>query len=295
MTTHQATSADWLAGARPRTLPAAVAPVLVGSGAAHLQGGFNWRLAGLCVVLTLAMQIGVNFANDYSDGVRGTDSADRVGPRRLVGSGLVPPAVIRMVAFLCLGVGVLAGLAVVALSGHWWLLAVGAGLLVAAWTYTGGSRPYGYRGLGEVVVFIVFGLVAVMGTTYVQAHAVGWESFTGAVAIGALASALLVANNLRDIPTDAQVGKRTLAVRLGDHRTRLVYASLVALSIALVIPLGLHHPWAWLTLVAAVFAAPPVKAVLDGVEGRDLILVLGATGRLELVYAVLLGFGLLMS
>lgn len=290
----RATPADWLAGARPRTLPAAVAPVLVGSGAAHLLGGFDLLTAVLCAVVALALQVGVNYANDYSDGIRGTDDS-RVGPRRLVGSGLVSPTVVRAAAFGALGLGALAGLAVVARSGAWWLLAIGVLLVVAAWTYTGGRRPYGYLGFGEVVVFLCFGLAAVLGTTFVQAGRVSAESGIGAVAIGLLAAALLVANNLRDIPTDAETGKRTLAVRLGDHRTRLLYAGLVSLALALVIPIAWRHPWAWLTLGCVPFTWPPVKAVLDGASGRALIAVLGATGRLELLYAVLLTAGLALS
>ena len=216
----------WLEGARPRTLPAAVAPVLAGSGLAWFEGGFDAGLAGLCLLVSLALQVGVNYANDYSDGIRGTDAA-RVGPMRLVGSGAATPAAVKAAAFAAFGVAALAGLAIVALTGLFWLLAIGAAAILAAWFYTGGSNPYGYLGLGEVFVFVFFGLVAVGGTTFVQLGrltvATGWL----AVAIGCLACAILVANNLRDRAGDEAVGKRTLATRLGERGTRRFFVALV--------------------------------------------------------------------
>ena len=219
-------ASQWMAGARPRTLPAAISPVLAGTGIALYDDAAVWWKALLALVVALALQVGVNYANDYSDGIRGTD-ADRVGPMRLVGSGTATPGAVRRAAFLAFGVAAAAGL-VLAATTAWWLIAVGALCVVAAWFYTGGSKPYGYLGLGEVMVFVFFGLVAVIGTSYVQTR--HWEASAvyAAVGIGAIACAILVANNLRDIPTDRGAGKITLAVRLGDDRTRLFYVLLLA-------------------------------------------------------------------
>src|SRR5215470_10611967 len=216
---------DWVAGARPRTLPAAIVPVAVGSGVAAGYGDFiAWR-ACLALVVALALQVGVNYANDYSDGIRGTDQA-RVGPVRLVGSGLAEPRHVLTAAVGCFAIASAAGLALAALTS-WWLVLVGAAAVAAAWFYTGGKRPYGYRALGELSVFVFFGLAAVAGTAYVQMLTLTWLPWAAAAAIGLLACALLVVNNLRDIPTDMQNGKRTLAVVLGDHRTRLLYTACI--------------------------------------------------------------------
>jgi 1,4-dihydroxy-2-naphthoate polyprenyltransferase len=289
-----ATTAHWIEGARPRTLPAAVAPVLVGSGAAALALGFVWWKALLALVVSLALQVGVNYANDYSDGVRGTD-ADRVGPLRLVGSGVASPGAVKAAALACLGVGAVSGL-VLAVTTAWWLVLVGAVAIVAAWSYTGGARPYGYRGLGEVSVFVFFGLVAVVGTTYVQAERVTAASLLGGVGVGALACAILVANNLRDIRTDREVGKRTLAVVLGDARSRALFAGLVLLAYLVVALAAVAAtPWALLGLVSAPLALRALRPVRAGATGPRLVAVLRDTGLTELVYAAGLTLGLVLA
>ena len=293
------TSAQWLAGARPRTLPAAVAPVLVGTAVAMWDGGAVWGRALLAMVVALALQVGVNYANDYSDGIRGTD-ARRVGPVRLVGQGLAEPAAVKRAALLSFAVAAMAGLALVLLSGLWWLLLVGAAAIAAAWTYTGGPRPYGYAGLGEVFVFVFFGLVAVCGTAAVQVGFISGLAVVAATGVGALSCAILVVNNLRDIPGDTAAGKHTLAVRLGDARTRTLYAGLV--GIALAVPavvgvVGMLAPTTWpaaavLGLGAVILAIQPLRDVRGGAAGRDLVPVLVATGRLLLGYGVLLCLGI---
>ena len=289
-----ATTAQWIAGARPRTLPAAVAPVAVGTGAAELAGAASPGLALLALVVALSLQVAVNYANDYSDGIRGTDR-ERVGPVRLVGQGLADPGTVRLAAMGCFGLAAVAGLVLVALSGSWWLLVVGALAIVAAWRYTGGDNPYGYRGLGEVYVFVFFGLVATLGTLYTQTGTLTWPGVLGAVGVGALASAILVANNLRDIPTDERSGKRTLAVRLGDDGTRVLYLALLVLAVVLVLAIGVRHPWALLALASLPAAYRPVRAVVGGVIGTGLVPVLAGTGVLQLAYAVLLAVGLVLS
>lgn len=286
-----ATASDWVAGARPRTLPAAVAPVLVGTGAAAQVDAADVPRALLAAGVALALQVGVNYANDYSDGVRGTD-VDRVGPMRLTASGTAPARQVRSAAFAAFGVAGLLGVVLVALSGAWWLLAVGALAVVAAWTYTGGRRPYGYLGLGEVGVFVFFGLVAVLGTTFTQADRVTWPAVVGAVAVGLLACALLMANNLRDVPTDVLVGKRTLAVRLGEHRARRVYAVMVVLPVLLGLACAVVAPWSLLVLLLLAPAIVLAVVVLLGARGIALVPVLGGTGLLELGFGVLLGIGL---
>ena len=273
-------SADWLAGARPRTLPAAVAPVLAGTGVAAYVDDAVWWKALLALVVSLALQVGVNYANDYSDGVRGTD-ADRVGPMRLVGSGTASPRAVKAAAFAAFGVAAVAGL-VLAATTAWWLVAVGLVCVVAAWFYTGGEKPYGYLGLGEVMVFIFFGLVAVIGTTYFQNRTWEWGALYAGLGIGALACAILVANNLRDLDSDAVSGKRTLAVRLGDRRTRWLFVVLVAVAVFAVVQVALTTTrWALLGLTMFVLLAGPVRMVLGGASGRDLIRVLKLVGLAE--------------
>jgi 1,4-dihydroxy-2-naphthoate octaprenyltransferase len=289
-----ATAAQWLEGARPRTLPAAVAPVAAGTGAAAAVGSAVWSRGLLALVVALALQVGVNYANDYSDGIRGTDD-DRVGPFRLTGSKAAPARTVKRAAFTAFGVAALAGLALVVVSASWWLLVAGALAIAAAWYYTGGEHPYGYAGLGEVFVFVFFGLVAVLGTAYTQSGVLTWPAWAAAVGVGSLACALLVANNLRDIPTDAVAGKRTLAVRLGDRRTRGLYVGLLALALALVVAVAPAHPWALLALASAALLAPAGRRIVSGDRGLALITVLKQTGRGELVYGVLLGLGLALT
>lgn len=288
-----ATFGDWLEGARLRTLPAAAAPVLVGTGAAYGLGAGSVPRALLAAGVALSLQVGVNYANDYSDGLRGTDDV-RSGPPRLTGSGAAAPAAVRNAALACFALAGVLGLVLCALAGTWWLVAVGAVSVLAAWFYTGGSRPYGYRGLGEVGVFVFFGLVAVLGTTYTQALRVSWPALAGAVGIGLLACALLMVNNIRDIATDTAAGKRTLAVRLGDVRARHSYVWLVALPLLAALAVARAHPWALLTVVLVPLVWRVSRRVLRGAQGRDLIVVLRDTGLLELGYGLLLGAGMLL-
>ncbi len=287
----------WLAGARPRTLPAAVVPVLVGTAcAAGRTDVVAWRFAAALVV-ALALQVGTNYANDYSDGVRGTDDDERrVGPVRLVGQRLAEPAAVKRAALLAFAVAGLAGLALAAAVG-WELIAVGAVAIAAGWFYTGGPKPYGYLGLGEVFVFVFFGVVATAGSAYVQEEALSGLALGASVPVGLLATALLVVNNLRDIPGDTESGKRTLAVRLGDARTRLLYVGLLVGAVV-VVPLiaGLgERPAAALALAAIPLGQRPVVAVLRGDRGPALIPVLVATGRLQLAFGALLALGLWLS
>lgn len=286
----------WIAGARPRTLPAAVVPVAVGTACAvgEVAGGLIWWRVGAALVVALALQVGTNFANDYSDGIRGTDDDDlRVGPVRLVGQGLKPPAQVKAAAMASFGVAGLAGLALAAVVGPE-LVVVGAAAIAAGWFYTGGPRPYGYAGLGEAFVFTFFGVVATAGSAYVQTDSLSGLALAASVPVGFLATALLVVNNLRDIPGDTKVGKRTLAVRLGDTRTRWLFVGLLVgafIAVPLVAGLG-GRPAGAVALVAVLLARGPVTAVLGGAEGQLLIPVLGATGRLQLAFGVLLAAGL---
>jgi 1,4-dihydroxy-2-naphthoate polyprenyltransferase len=279
-----------VAGARPRTLPAAIVPVAVGSGvAAGYREFVAWR-AVLALIVALALQVGVNYANDYSDGVRGTDER-RVGPVRLVGSGLATPRQVLTAALASFLVASLAGL-VLAAAVSWWLLLLGAAAIAAAWFYTGGSRPYGYRALGEISVFAFFGVGAVVGTAYVQMSRFTWIAVAASIPVGLLACALLVINNLRDIPTDEPAGKRTLAVVLGDRRTRVLYAACACLPFAVAVAIAAAAPLTLVTLAALPLAAAPVKQVLHAAAGRGLISVLGQTGRLQLAFGLLLTVGL---
>ena len=297
-----ASLSQWVQGARPKTLPAALAPVAAGTGVAvwqleSLDGAVDWSLvvprALLALAVSFSLQIGVNFANDYSDGIRGTDD-DRVGPFRLTGSSAARPATVKRAALLSLALGGLFGVALVLLAQLWWALAVGAAAIAAAWFYTGGKKPYGYMGLGELFVFVFFGLVAVNGTALAITGRASWAALLASVAIGLLAVALMLTNNLRDIPTDAVSGKRTLAVRLGERGTRALYTATVVAPFVLMMPVMIAHRPAALVLLALPLTVGPVRAVLGGAKGRDLIAVLGATGRLELVFSLLLLAGLVL-
>ena len=284
----------WIIGSRPRTLPAAVVPVLVGAACASGLDNTVWWRAALALIVSLALQVGVNYANDYSDGIRGTDDV-RVGPVRLVASGLAPAKAVKQAAFSAFGVAAVAGL-VLAATTSWWLIAVGAAALLAAWFYTGGPKPYGYLGLGELFVFVFFGLVATIGTTYGVAQQVTSLSIVMGCAVGALACALLVINNLRDIPTDREVGKKTLAVRLGDQRTRVLYVSLIASAfVCALVSAVAWRPLTALAVLAIALAVAPVRRVVRGAAGRDLIAVLGETGKLQLAFGVLSAVGLILS
>ncbi|MET7998805.1 1,4-dihydroxy-2-naphthoate polyprenyltransferase [Amycolatopsis sp. NPDC005232] len=281
-----ATVSEWIEGARPRTLPNAIAPVVAGIGAAIALDAFSWWRSVLALLVALALIIGVNYANDYSDGVRGTDE-NRVGPLRLVGSGTAAPKAVLAAALACLGLAGVLGLLLVALTGFWWLLIMGGVCILGAWFYTGGKKPYGYYGFGEIAVFVFFGLAGVLGTVYVQAGRVSWAGLGCAVAVGCFSTAVLTANNLRDIPTDIESGKRTLATRLGDGGTRRLYLALVTVPYVLTVVLGIWHPLLLIALVTAPMLLKSVRAVGGGKVGRELIPALRDTGLAMLAWAVL--------
>lgn len=286
---------QWVEGARPRTLPAATAPVIAGSAIAWFDGHFDPVLAVLALVVALGLQVGVNYANDYSDGVRGTDAA-RVGPMRLVGSGAAEPRAVLVAAVSSFAVAAVAGLVIVVITGLWWLLAVGAAAIAAAWFYTGGRHPYGYLGLGELFVFVFFGLVAVTGTVHIQTGTVSPATWWTAIAIGALACAILVANNLRDLEGDRASGKRTLATRLGDRGTRWFFLGLlVVAAVGIVGVAATSSWWALLGLVMGVALVGPAVEVLRGASGPKLIGVLKRTGLAELLCAAGIFVGLLIA
>ncbi|MDF0531656.1 1,4-dihydroxy-2-naphthoate polyprenyltransferase [Tsukamurella sp. 8F] len=286
-----ATAAQWLEGARPRTLPNAIAPVIAGTGAAQFAGGAVWWKALLAMIVAVALIVGVNFANDYSDGIRGTDD-ERVGPLRLVGSRAATPGAVKRAAFACFGVAGVAGIAL-SLTSAWWLILIGLVCVAGAWFYTGGSRPYGYSGFGEIAVFVFFGLVAVLGTQFVQAGRIDGAGVLVACAVGCYSSGVLVANNLRDIPTDAESGKITLAVRLGDRRTRQFFALLVAVPTVLTFVLALvATPWVLLSLLAVPLAVRAALPVVRGANGPALIPALAQTGLAMVVWALTTAIGL---
>jgi len=288
-----ATAAQWIEGARPRTLPNAIAPVIAGTGAAAWLHGAVWWKALLALVVAVALIIGVNYANDYSDGIRGTDD-DRVGPLRLVGSRVASPKAVLTAAVICLVCAGAAGLVLAVVSSPW-LIAVGVACIAGAWLYTGGKHPYGYLGFGEIAVFVFFGLVAVLGTQYTQALRVDAVGVAAAVAMGCLSSAVLVANNLRDIPTDAVSGKITLAVRLGDTRTRRLYLALLVVAGLLTIALALATPWCLIGLLAVPLAVRAARPVFGGSAGPQLIPVLRDTGLTMLVWSVAVAAALIAA
>ena len=278
----------WVDGARPRTLPAAVAPVLV---ATALAGdSFNTLAALLALIVSLSLQIGVNYANDYSDGIRGTDN-DRIGPARITAGGLAKPAQVKSAAFISFGVAAVAGLGL-AITTSWWLIAVGAISIAAAWGYTGGKNPYGYMGLGELFVFIFFGLVATVGSFYVQTNEITGQSILAGVIVGSLACAILVINNIRDRAKDEVVGKLTLAVRLGDKRSRIFYSVLVVAPYLLTA--GFGTPWTLLTLLTLPMTISILKALWSGIEGAGLIALLGKTGKLQMIFSLALSLALII-
>ncbi len=284
----------WLIGSRPRTLPAAVVPVALGAAVSVGEAGAAWWRVAPALLVSVALQVGVNLANDYSDGVRGTDDV-RVGPTRLVASGLASPSAVKKAALAAFGVAAAAGLGLAAVTS-WWLLAVGAAALLAGWGYTGGPKPYGYLGLGEVFVFVFFGLVATAGTTYAVCERITGLAWLAGAMAGCLACALLVINNLRDIPTDRDVGKRTLAVRLGDARTRWMYSLLLAAAFGLVVAIAVAgRPPAAAGLLGVVVAVPAVRAIRAGAQGGALIPVLGVTGKVQLVTGLLTAAGVALA
>ncbi len=281
-------------GARPRTLPAAVVPVALGAAAAVGAEHAVWWHAGGALIVSLALQVGVNYANDYSDGVRGTDSV-RVGPTRLVASGLAAASSVKRAALAAFAVAAVAGLVLAAVTS-WWILAVGAAAMLAGWGYTGGPKPYGYFGLGELFVFVFFGLVATTGTTFVVAEHIPTVAWLAGCAAGCLACALLVVNNLRDIPTDQVVGKRTLAVRIGDRRTRALYIGLLAVTFAVVAAIVIGgRPWAALAFAGSLVAIAPARAIISGARGGALIPVLGGTGKVQLATGLLAAAGIALG
>ena len=284
----------WILGARPRTLPAAVVPVAIGAGAAVGGPSPVWWRVGPALIVSLALQVGVNYSNDYSDGIRGTDDV-RVGPVRLVAGGLAKPSHVKRAAMMAFGVAAIAGL-ILALATTWWLILVGLVAMLAGWGYTGGPKPYGYLGLGELFVFVFFGLVATIGTTYVIVEGFPAHAWAAGSTAGFLACALLVINNLRDIPTDGASGKRTLAVRLGDVRTRWLYVGCLAAAAILIVVIAVAwRAWAAVALAGFAVAIPPVRLVRSGAEGRQLIAVLAATARTQLLVGLLLALGLALG
>jgi 1,4-dihydroxy-2-naphthoate polyprenyltransferase len=288
------TAREWVEGARPRTLGAAVAPVLVGTAAAVADAdGVIWWRAAAALSVALALQVGVNYANDYSDGVRGTDR-DRKGPLRLTATGTASPAAVKRAAALAFGVAAVVGL-VLSLVVDPWLLLVGVAAIAAAVLYTGGPKPYGYLGLGEVMVLVFFGFVATIGSAYVQVEYVPGAAWWGSLVVGLLACAILVVNNVRDIPTDAVTGKRTLAVRMGAVAARRMFVACYAGAFLAIVVIGLTQPWALLGLLALPLAVAPVRAVLTRSDPPSLVAALVATSRLEIVVAVLVSVGLCLS
>jgi 1,4-dihydroxy-2-naphthoate octaprenyltransferase len=285
---EKATTRDWISAARLRTLPLAITPILIGTGAAILVDGlFHWVIALFCLLVSVSLQIAVNFANDYSDGIRGTDD-HRVGPARLTASKKASPRAVLTAALLFFAIAAVAGLALVIRTQQWWLLLVGAACIVAAWFYTGGKKPYGYYGLGELFVFVFFGLVATAGTTFVQVLAVPQEAWFGGVGAGLLACAVLLANNLRDIEQDRAAGKRTLTVLIGRRGTRILFTVFVLAPFAIAAYLALFFPIAWLTMLALLAAIPAILIVWTYRLPRELVVALSITSLTSVAYGAFL-------
>lgn len=279
----------WILGARPRTLPAAFAPVVV---ATALAGEDSSLIAALLALfVSLALQIGVNYANDYSDGIRGTDN-DRVGPIRITASGLATPQSVKRAAFISFFLAAVAGLALAAMAS-WWLIAVGAAAILAAWGYTGGKNPYGYLGLGELFVFIFFGVVATVGTYFVQTGEITLNALLVSIPMGTFSCALLAINNIRDRALDLPAGKKTLAVRMGDRNARYFFTTLIALGY--LATFAMLNPWTLLTLLSLPIAVSLVRGVLGNAQGRELIPFLAKTGKLQLQFSILLSIALVLS
>ena len=282
---------QWIAGARPKTLPAAVAPVLVGTAfAGYNAQSLNFVLA---LLVALGLQIGVNYANDFSDGIRGTDS-DRVGPMRLVGSGAVSPELVKRAAFIAIAIAAFAGL-ILAARTSWFLLIIGAVAIIAAWTYTGGPKPYGYFALGEVSVFIFFGLVATLGTYYVQVESLAVDVLLAACAIGSIACAILVLNNLRDLERDSVANKRTLAVRIGDANTRKFYLLLISLPFLVSLILTFNSFYFLIPFLALPQVIRIARELRAGAQGMALVSLLERTGKVQIIYALSLSLATLLS
>lgn len=286
MTTRE----QWIAGARPKTLPAAIAPVLVGTAFAGYNATVLHTL--LALIVALALQVGVNYANDYSDGIKGTD-ADRVGPMRLVGSGAATPGSVKKAAFISFAIAAIAGL-ILASRTSWLLIILGAICILAAWTYTGGPKPYGYQALGEVSVFIFFGVVATVGTYYVQTESVSREVLLASFAMGALACAILVLNNLRDLENDKSADKKTLAVVMGNQGTRDLYKWLMFFALAMSVALTFFSFFYLLALLSLPLVSKSVRAVNSGASGTSLIDLLAKTGQIQIIYALALSFAALL-
>lgn len=293
----KATARDWIGGARLQTLPLAVAPVALGTAAAYVLPhedagpGWHWFRAILCLVVALSLQIGVNFANDYSDGIRGTDE-HRVGPRRLTATGAAKPRTVLSVALVFFGIAAIAGLVIVIRTEQWWLIAVGAVAILAAYFYTGGKHPYGYAGLGELFVFVFFGIVATAGTTFVLAGTVTLESWLSATAIGLIAMAVLMVNNIRDIAQDRLAGKRTLAVRIGDRASRIVFGVMLLAPFGILAFFTLFYENAYLVYFALLAAVPAVAITISAKTSAELILALRLSGLVALVYGLGLGWAI---
>ncbi len=281
----------WVEGARLRTLPLAISPIAIGAGAASAAKSFDLTLTLLALAVALFLQIGVNFANDYSDGIRGTDEY-RVGPLRLTGSKSVRPQAVKVAAFLFFGLAALAGLTIVLITQQWWFIAVGIAAIVAAWFYTGGKSPYGYSGLGEIAVFVFFGLVATYGTAYIQIRAFDINALLGSIAAGFFASAVLMVNNIRDIDTDSKVGKRTLAVKVGKKRAKAIYFAMIWLPMLILAPYPFIYPATIFAWGSVLLVLPATLIVATAKTPKELILVLKLTSFASLGYAVLFGLGL---